>query len=324
MKNLKAAISCALITVLSACESTMEKPEALPIATNSDKEGIIAFPAEVRSVYVRNAVETNTSGNQYLPKYDDNGKLVGFDVKSVTFIKPKSILCAEPAPDTSVSSSAAFAASANLQMTETLSTVSSAVNTLAQTVSTQASRINSVGSDSSNRSNTDSGSVTRGSESDSNVQSGGTSNDLLSASGNVSRTANELAGRDNVVLLTRETYFRLCEAFANGAISRDDYGRLHQETMHQITSMLDTKKAIAKAAEAEAETKKAEAEVKLAEAKRKLLDAQGNSLSVMKQAALQSCGTNLVSCTTKADADPKAVSACNAIHQQCIKDAGGL
>ncbi|HEY0923799.1 hypothetical protein [Rheinheimera pacifica] len=319
-----ATLTCALVTLLSACKSTMERPDAIPISTNNDKEGIIAYPAEVRSVYIRNATEEKSSGNQYLPQYDSKGKLTGFVEKTVTFISPKSIMCAEPAPDTSVSSSAAFAASANMQMTQTLSAVSSAVNTLAQTVSTQASRMNSVSENSISRSNTGAGSTTSSNERASNIQTGVTSNDLFSASGNIARTANELAGRDNVVLLTRETYFRLCEAFANGAISRDDYGRLHQETMHQITTMLDTKREAAKAITAEAQAKKAEAEAKAAEAQKKLLEAQGNSFSVMRQTALRSCGTDLVRCSTNAGVDTTAIAACNSIHKQCIKDAGGL
>ncbi len=50
-------------------------------------------------------------------------------------------------------------------------------------------------------------------------------------------TALALAGRDNLVLLARESLFRLCEARANKDISEADYGAGFVAVLNQITAI---------------------------------------------------------------------------------------
>jgi hypothetical protein len=50
-------------------------------------------------------------------------------------------------------------------------------------------------------------------------------------------TALALAGRDNLVLLARESLFRLCEARANNDISEADYGAGFVAVLNQITAI---------------------------------------------------------------------------------------
>jgi hypothetical protein len=56
-------------------------------------------------------------------------------------------------------------------------------------------------------------------------------------------TALQLAGRDNLVLLTREAMFRLCEAQANNFLGNPAYAAQFQTILQQITTIADTKKA---------------------------------------------------------------------------------
>ncbi|MEM6475553.1 MAG: hypothetical protein AAF687_05245 [Pseudomonadota bacterium] len=48
-----------------------------------------------------------------------------------------------------------------------------------------------------------------------------------------------LAGRDNLVLMTRESMFRLCEARANGFISDDQYNQQFGELLKQIVKIAE-------------------------------------------------------------------------------------
>lgn len=305
------------LTMLTACESTMEEVKTLPLETNTNGDGLIAYPAEIRGAYIRSA-EAFVSAKQYVPKYDGKGKLIGFELKDVSYISPKQIICAEPPPDTSVSSTAAFNASANLQLTQSLTAVTALTNTLAQTISNQTSQSKTVEANSSTGSADSSNTVNASRVTSSNVGSTNTSNDVLSLAGNISRTANELSGRDNIVLLSREMFFRNCEAFANGAISRDTYGQLHRESVSQITAMLDTQKALAKAVEANSKAKQAEADAKKAKAEKLLLDAINNTTSLIKQSNLLNCGKEFASCKEGAVGDKDTIEACEATQKECV------
>lgn len=53
----------------------------------------------------------------------------------------------------------------------------------------------------------------------------------------------ELAGRDNLVLLTREAMFRLCEAEANGFFKNEAYVKKFGQILNQIAKIADAKKA---------------------------------------------------------------------------------
>lgn len=68
-------------------------------------------------------------------------------------------------------------------------------------------------------------------------------------------TALALAGRDNVVLLARETLFRICEAAASGRIDQKDVAPLFREIIKQTTSI-----ASAQADKSKAQTKQAAVE----------------------------------------------------------------
>lgn len=91
------------------------------------------------------------------------------------------------------------------------------------------------------------------------------SQNTLNLATNIARNAAELSGRDNVVLLTREVFYRNCEAAANGLISINDYADIHKQSINQISNLLTAREEEAKAKKAEAEAKKAEAEKKRAE-----------------------------------------------------------
>ena len=56
-------------------------------------------------------------------------------------------------------------------------------------------------------------------------------------------TALQLAGRDNLVLLTREAMFRLCEAQANKFFDNAAYAERFGTILEQITAIAETKKA---------------------------------------------------------------------------------
>lgn len=70
---------------------------------------------------------------------------------------------------------------------------------------------------------------------------GGTSAEGVDASLNA--TALALAGRDNLVLLARESLFRLCEARANGDISEKRYADIFQDVLQQIKEISEAEKA---------------------------------------------------------------------------------
>lgn len=70
---------------------------------------------------------------------------------------------------------------------------------------------------------------------------GGTSAEGVDAS--VNATALALAGRDNLVLLARESLFRLCEARANGDISQKRYADIFQDVLQQIKEISEAEKA---------------------------------------------------------------------------------
>ncbi len=59
----------------------------------------------------------------------------------------------------------------------------------------------------------------------------------------INATASALAGRDNLVLLARESLFRLCEARANGDISSDQYARIFSEVLKQVVEIAAVEKA---------------------------------------------------------------------------------
>lgn len=316
-------VFCVALTMLTACESTMEDVKTLPLETNTNGDGLIAYPAEIRGAYIRSA-ENIVSAKQYVPKYDDKGKVVGFELQDVTYINPKQIICAEPPPDTSVSSTAAFNASANLQLTQSLTAVTALTNTLAQTISNQASQSRTVESNSSTGNSGSSSTMNASLVASSNAGYTDTSNDVISLAGNISRTANELSGRDNIVLLSREMFFRNCEAFANGAISRDTYGQLHRESVSQITAMLDTQKALANAVEANSKAKQAEADAKKAEAEKLLIEATNNTTSLIKQSNLLNCGKEFASCKEEAAGNNEKIKVCEAKQKVCVaKQLGG-
>ncbi|GAA4642769.1 hypothetical protein GCM10023115_07440 [Pontixanthobacter gangjinensis] len=67
-----------------------------------------------------------------------------------------------------------------------------------------------------------------------NGSSGGTT---IGAEAAFAATLVALAGRDNLVLMTRESMFRLCEARANGFINNDQYNSQFTKLLEQIVEI---------------------------------------------------------------------------------------
>lgn len=72
------------------------------------------------------------------------------------------------------------------------------------------------------------------------------------AAATLNATIEALAGRDNLVLLARESLFRLCEARANGDISDQRYGDIFQDVLQQVKEIAEAQKARSNAIEATA------------------------------------------------------------------------
>lgn len=147
-----------LLLVLSACESTQETTKTHTL-TNADDIEIVSYPAEIRSAYIRKAkpadslieipvLVKDTDGK---PKLDANGNLQ-YELKKQLLIKGEYIVCAEPPPDTAVSSQFGFNTGVDLQLANTVAALSNVTNTIAlstaQSLSSQASN-NSVTGDGS-------------------------------------------------------------------------------------------------------------------------------------------------------------------------------
>lgn len=79
-----------------------------------------------------------------------------------------------------------------------------------------------------------------------------------SGDASVNATALALAGRDNLVLLARESLFRLCEARANGDISEKRYADIFQDVLQQIKEIAAAERAKADAIRTVAEAAKSE------------------------------------------------------------------
>lgn len=326
MARLKVMLAIVSVTAISACESTMETVKSIDLNTNESGNQLIAYPAEIRGAYVR-TVEALKHGQQYIPKYDAKGEVIDYKPVSVTFVKAEQILCAEPPPDSTVSSSASLNASANLQLTQSLAAVTSLTNALTHSISNQSTRTTGDAANTFNSSGAYAGSTSSNNAQSRSSNVSETSNDALSLAASITRTANELAGRDNTVLLSREMFFRNCEAYANGAISRDTYGQLHRESVSQITTMLETKKAAAKAAEAQSQANKAQAEADKLKAQKTFNDAMRNSrdiwdsLSQDDSVQQMTCESELGRCAFGAEGDNRLIQ-CKEEYKKCEDTIG--
>ena len=77
--------------------------------------------------------------------------------------------------------------------------------------------------------------------------SGGTT---IGADAAAAATLVALAGRDNLVLMTRETMFRLCEARANGFIDDEQYNARFEQLLNKIVEIAEAVKSQSEATKA--------------------------------------------------------------------------
>jgi len=91
--------------------------------------------------------------------------------------------------------------------------------------------------------------------------------DINNIDATVSATVVALAGRNELVLVTRESLFRICEAHMNGAIQKDDVKELIAQVLSTITTIADTEKSKQEKEKAASITKSAEINLKIQQLK---------------------------------------------------------
>ncbi|MYM30671.1 hypothetical protein GTP58_20265 [Duganella sp. CY15W] len=129
-----------------------------------------------------------------------------------------------------------------------------------------------------------------------------------------STTAMELAGRTQLVLLSRELLFRTCEYAANGWIKDDDVKKSQADILQALVKMTETesKNADTKAKNADTAAKQAETVSKLDS---KILSQTAARLDAAEQ---KICTANFEACLGKAiNEDEKKI--CRANNSICLK-----
>ena len=113
------------------------------------------------------------------------------------------------------------------------------------------------------------------------------------------------------MLLSGEVFFRNCEAFANGAISRDMYGQYHNKSIELIQALVKTKQQAAKATTVAAEAANKEAEAKRLKAEKALQETMAATSTFLQQSQIKRITDDLVKCKVDNAGDETKLKACD-------------